>query len=424
MIAHRFNGGSAFCLSGIALYHSDTMEPSEVIGKAAQILDEERIRPTVSYEVAGLSSGDIGTMLTAFRVSQDLLTERQQRPRSVHEAPNTFRFRSTNFELLLALFYQTAVTDRAALIASLLTRISDPASVSRARTARPLPSWNNFVSELPLVAEFCIRMGYKAELLRAIGESKLTQGLVVLLLQLEDTIALNFNLFTDDELAQLATTLSHLRAIAHRKGRQFTRPRGTFTGASKERNPDYDSLVAPIALEIVTPSDGIIEECRQARYWYLKGALQQNANLEINQDKTKVEDYLKRLGFSGPLSQALNVAEQDFRASATPFELKNCLAHLRSFLEELHEQACSPVAAKAGTTAPKKWGKTTEMLRNTEVLSVQEERFAASLYTLISDEGVHPLIAEQEYARLLRNMVIEYGLMFLAKLEKAGIDLH
>jgi hypothetical protein len=92
-------------------------------------------------------------------------------------------------------------------------------------------------------------------------------------------------------------------------------------------------------------------------------------------------------------------------------------------LEGLHEQACKPVAAKAGTIAPKRWGKSTEMLRNNAILSLNEESLAASLYTLISDEGVHPLIAEREYARLLRNMVIEYGLMFLAKLEKSGIRL-
>jgi hypothetical protein len=41
----------------------------------------------------------------------------------------------------------------------------------------------------------------------------------------------------------------------------------------------------------------------------------------------------------------------------------------------------------------------------------------------LSDEGVHPLIAEKEFARLLRNVVIEYGLMFLTMLEKKGIRI-
>ncbi len=42
----------------------------------------------------------------------------------------------------------------------------------------------------------------------------------------------------------------------------------------------------------------------------------------------------------------------------------------------------------------------------------------------MSDEGVHPLIAEPEYARLLRNVVIEYGVMFLATLDKKGVILR
>ncbi len=41
----------------------------------------------------------------------------------------------------------------------------------------------------------------------------------------------------------------------------------------------------------------------------------------------------------------------------------------------------------------------------------------------VISQPIHPLIGEREYARLLRNMVIEDGLMFLSKLEKAGIKL-
>jgi len=36
----------------------------------------------------------------------------------------------------------------------------------------------------------------------------------------------------------------------------------------------------------------------------------------------------------------------------------------------------------------------------------------------LSDTGVHPLVAEREYARLMRNMSIEYGLLLLTKVDK------
>jgi hypothetical protein len=38
--------------------------------------------------------------------------------------------------------------------------------------------------------------------------------------------------------------------------------------------------------------------------------------------------------------------------------------------------------------------------------------------------NVHPLIAEREFARLLRNMSIEYGLMFLTMFEKKGVKIQ
>jgi len=373
--------------------------------KAAQILNEERARPTISYTLDS-SSGDTTEAALAVVRALQLPIERQQRPRPVHESPDEFRLNSINYELLLRLFSQVQDNDRAAFIAFLLSRV-------------PLPE---SVSELRLLAEFCLRVGYQRELVRAAAESQITQGLLLMLRQLEETVALNFNLFSDEELDHLGATLKDMRARAHQKTYQFARLRsGT---QPRVLNPEYSIFLAPIATEIVAICDGLVEECKQARYWYLKGALQQNANLEVNQDKTRVDGYLKSLGFTGQLLEALNAAERDFRGSATPFELKNCLGHLRSFLEGLHEQACKPVAVKNGTIAPKKWGKSTEMLRNNTLLSAQEEDLATSLYTLISDEGVHPLIAEREYARLLRNMVIEYGLMFLAKLEKAGINLQ
>jgi len=63
-------------------------------------------------------------------------------------------------------------------------------------------------------------------------------------------------------------------------------------------------------------------------------------------------------------------------------------------------------------------------LRKSRVLSKTEEQLAASLYTLISDAAIHPLIAEREYARLSRNMVIEYALLFLRKLDKLGLGIR
>ena len=114
------------------------------------------------------------------------------------------------------------------------------------------------------------------------------------------------------------------------------------------------------------------------------------------------------------MRQSLNVAEQNYRGESDGFELKTCLGHLRSFLEQLHIQACIPIAVSISDPAPpEKWGKATAYLRTNGILSQMEEAFVTSLYTLVSDEAIHPSVAQREYARIRRNMIIEYGLLFL-----------
>ena len=94
------------------------------------------------------------------------------------------------------------------------------------------------------------------------------------------------------------------------------------------------------------------------------------------------------------------------------------MAHLRSFLENLHKEACVLVHTRRGGILPPTWGKAIGYLVQEGVLTKTEEAFVTSLYALVSDTGVHPLVSEREYARLVRNMNIEYGLLFLTRVEK------
>jgi hypothetical protein len=137
-----------------------------------------------------------------------------------------------------------------------------------------------------------------------------------------------------------------------------------------------------------------------------------------------VEGSLAQLGFSTDMIKTLNAAENDYRSTTNPFELKSCLGHIRSFLEHLHREAAKSISAKAGHTIVDRWGDATTYLRQQGYLTKQHEDFVTSVYTLISDTSVHPLGAEREYARLLRNVVIEYGVMFLTALAKKGVRIN
>lgn len=122
--------------------------------------------------------------------------------------------------------------------------------------------------------------------------------------------------------------------------------------------------------------------------------------------------------------EVLNAAEESYKDAVTPFELKNCFTHLRSFLEHLHRTAALAVMKTSGLALAKdNWGTATAYLRQHGFFTQQHEEYVTSLYKLISDTSVHPLGADREYARLLRNMVIEYGVMFLSMLGSKGVKI-
>ena len=388
------------------------MNLRDAIQKAAQILDEERATPTVRYQSVPNKSLGSAKDLFATIADSTLEIERAKHPRTVRENPQEFQFKSANFDLLCALLDQVREEERPGLLATFGSRILN----ARSFRHRPGPvlgagSWQRCSSELPLVAELLARRGDKQLFIRALSESAPSPGLTLLLLQLEEMIALNFTLFSDEEYAQLQTAIAGIRKSVTELEKR-PKPSSTI-----ESNTIYH-----VREEVPKLCDSVLEECRKAKYWYVKGSLLPSMNLEINQDRDKVLTYLEKLGFSQLLIQSLEEAEKLYRTAATPFDLKSSMAHLRSFLEQLHLQACSLAHKKYGGVLPSKWGDSHQYLRDNGIHTLKEEQFIIPFYTLMSHTSVHPLIAESEYARLMRNMSIEYGLLLLTKLDKLGLN--
>ncbi len=267
------------------------------------------------------------------------------------------------------------------------------------------PTFGGNVSELPLVAEFAIRTDNTDQLFAAIAKTTIiSKSLVILLTQIEETLALNFNLFSDEELQHIPIYLTGLSQRADQMS--------------------YGSLEsAQNSMVVLGCIGGIKAECEQARYFYLTGALRQLPNLEIESDRAKIEGFLGTLGFSEEMIGSLNEAEKYYRDTSTEFELKNCLGQIRTFYEHIHLKAAASLARSLNTTVVAEWNPVMTFFENKGFLTPQQAKFARGLFTLLSDEGVHALIAEREFARLLRNMVIEYGLMFLTMMDKKGIKI-
>jgi len=382
------------------------MDLHDAVQKAGQILDQERVSPTVKYEVATTDT----TMQAIYALSNQPSKDHGRRFRGVEENPDKYQLKSVNFDLLSALLGQLPEQDQQEWLASLRSRISS-LHAYRHLSSEVLGAgtWRRCSSELPLIAEFLVRRGDKL-FIATLRQAAPSPGLTLLLIQIEEMIALNFTLFTDDEYAQLSAAITDIRR--------------TVVALEKQPKPNStreSNVIYHVRQEVPEFCDSLSEGCRKARYLYVKGSLLPGMNLEVNQDKTTVRTFLEKLGFAQLLIQSLDEAERLYRTAATPFDLKNSMGHLRSFLEQLHVQACALAHRKFGGSQPSKWGEANQYLRDHDVLTTKEQQFAIHFYTLMSDTSVHPLVAEREYSRLMRNMSIEYGLLLLTKLDKLGL---
>ena len=391
------------------------MELKEALEHAHVIIVEEEKRPTLGY------FSRLQDWPERVKAQNTLPALRKQRPRDVLRDPDLWELRSTNSDVILELFRQLSVEDREKFLGALL-------NATRQRSIRVVPEvagvflwWEGHTSALPLIAEVCVRNGYLDLLLKVLSHVEMPNAAIVLMMfQLEETISLNFNVFSQAQLKEMPAALKHLWEIADR---QTWSSRGGTRSQPAETNKHFRQGFMAEGTDVAKAVVRFLKQCEQAHYWYVLGALQRKPNLEIESDKAKVESFLAKLGFDANMTGALNEAENNYKLDASAFELKNCLVHLRSFLEYLHRETAKTVAAVSGDTVKERWGDATDYLRKKGFFSKQHEDFVTSLYTLISDESVHPLGTGQEYARLLRNMVIEYGVMFLSVLDKNGIRI-
>jgi hypothetical protein len=241
-----------------------------------------------------------------------------------------------------------------------------------------------------------------------------------MMLQLEEMVALNFNIFSEAEYNLFPAWLGGIRQVADL---QTYKARGD-RGGKLVQNPHYKPGREHIGEQIVKSVDNLFSQVRQAEYYYLKGALQQIPNLEIGNDQVKIYSFIDTLGFDPLLSAALKKADDIYNGSPDAFDLKSCIGHIRSFVEHLHIQAGVAIAKSTNKTVVNAWDPVMTFLKTDGFLTMQQDKFARGLYMLLSDGGVHPLIAEREFARLLRNMSIEYGLMLLTMFEKKGVTIQ
>ena len=285
------------------------MNARDALVKALQVLEEERVRQTLNYSFVsktwtralywqqqqlqsqGYTSGMAGVMaLTAMR---------KESPRLVEEDATLWDFKSGNFDLLLKILGLVPENERLAFVKGLIEAMFKAVPIQKVTVQTPFPNWGFQTSSLSLLIEFAVRTGYLAELLEATKLITMpSPGLVMMLMELAEMIALNFTLFSENQMADLPNDLSHMFEIAER---QTYTARGNRTGPMVD-NPHYKQGYQDAGKEIVKIIIAIREQCRQASFFYLKGALQDSPNLEIENDRLKVIGFIESLGFNPTLT--------------------------------------------------------------------------------------------------------------------------
>jgi hypothetical protein len=146
-------------------------------------------------------------------------------------------------------------------------------------------------------------------------------------------------------------------------------------------------------------------------------------NYEINQDRERLAQNLKRLGFSERLSNFLDFAEVEFRKADNDFSYRTCVDQVRTFFAELLGEVASKVASHNGDDlrALKVEAKfpvsIRDYLKKRGFLSEQLHLLITGLYRFMSDEGTHAMGADRGTARIARNISIEVGLLITKRVD-------
>ena len=138
----------------------------------------------------------------------------------------------------------------------------------------------------------------------------------------------------------------------------------------------------------------------------------------VGSEVDELSGLLTTISFDQSVAAALREAEAYLKDEG-PFNPKNAAGLLRSSIETTHRLLVKALERETGRPYEGKdhqdGGRRTYM-RRVGFISGAEEVFFSSVYTLISDEGTHPLIAPKETVLVFYRFVLDYLLLLVRRL--------
>ncbi len=233
--------------------------------KVRQILDAERAAPTVNY----MSPAPFANHAA---MAACPLAQKGWHPRPVSERPGGYFLQSRNYDLLKSFLEEVDPSQRPLFFGTLRQRLSEPNAFRIiGQEVLGAGKTDRTNSELPLVAEFLVRFGDASGLLSALANAPLRPGLIRGLLHLEEMIALDYRLFSDDEYDQLESFVSRTKLRL-----QELRQQPRISNALESNYRFHVCEEGPILC------DSIAEQCQKAKYLRLATAtsLRESGRLE------------------------------------------------------------------------------------------------------------------------------------------------
>lgn len=179
-----------------------------------------------------------------------------------------------------------------------------------------------------------------------------------------------------------------------------------------------------VRAEVLT--DPVVNEARavisRIRYLRLAKEIREQRNPAIDIDRRELMSRLQAMGFSAKLSQASDEIEARLVLAATDIDVKSAMDLVRTFLEEVVEEASRKIEAKVGKAAPggpkvNHYGPYLQYLQSAGVVGPEEGELLQKLYNFLSNQGAHKLGAAPEQLRVAHVTVVEWCLLILGRVK-------
>jgi hypothetical protein len=183
----------------------------------------------------------------------------------------------------------------------------------------------------------------------------------------------------------------------------------TFARSAQLAGAQFPQAVIDAAAEL----GQIVERIEFSRFAASLDEEQQPPQTQVSE----LERLLAAAGISTEIKAAMEEADSYLRGTGQ-FDSKHAADLIRACMEETHRSVVAELGRITGGRfeGPDEDGRRRTYMRQADFINEDEERFFSCIYTLISRQGTHRLLAPRETVLVMHRTVRDYLLLLLRRL--------